>query len=40
MKFAVPANDWVKLEENEKGDKYVELASDLKNNYEAWKWWY
>ena len=29
MNFAVPADHWVKLKENEKKDKYVDLAKEL-----------
>ena len=30
MDFAVPVNDWVKLEESETRDKYVDLAREMK----------
>ena len=30
MDFTVPANHWVKLKENEKSDKYLELARKQK----------
>ena len=32
--FAVPANDRIKLEESEKGDKYLDFARELKNTVE------
>ena len=32
MKFAVPANHKVKLKENKKKDKYLDLARELKKN--------
>ena len=35
--FAVPAEHRVKLKENEKRDKYLDLAREL-NNYGKWKW--
>ena len=36
--FAVPINHRVKLKENEKKDKYLDLARELKNNCETWMW--
>ena len=30
MYFAVPANNWIKLKEYEKKDKYLDLARELK----------
>ena len=30
MDFAVPADHWVKLKENEKKDKYLDFAKELK----------
>ena len=36
----IPANHRVKLKENEKKDKYLDLARELKS-YETWRWrWY
>ena len=31
MDFAVPADHWVKLNENEKREKYLDFAGQLKN---------
>ena len=38
--FAVPADHKVKLKENEKGDKYIDLARELKKimQHERWRW--
>ena len=37
--FALPADDMVKLKENKKKDKYLDLARELKKkNCETWKW--
>ena len=30
--FAVPADNWVKLKESEKKDKYLDLDTELKKN--------
>ena len=35
--FAVTADHRIKLKENEKKDKYLHLAKELKN-YGTWKW--
>ena len=37
--FAVPTVQRVKLKESEKGDKYRDLARELKK-YGTWKWWW
>ena len=38
MDFAVLADHRVKLKENEKKDKYLDIDRKLKKNYETWKW--
>ena len=40
VEFAIPADHRIKLKENEKWDKYLDLARELKN-CGIWKWlWY
>ena len=34
MDFTVPADHWVKLKENEKRDKYLDIARELKKTME------
>ena len=36
--FAVPDDHWIKLKQWEKKNKYLDLARELKKNYETWKW--
>ena len=39
--LAIPSDHRVKLEESEKGYKYVDLGTELKINYGTWMWmWY
>ena len=35
MDFAVPGNQWVKIKENEKRDRYLNLARELKTKKKA-----
>ena len=35
--FAVPGDHRVKLKENEKKDKYLDLVRKLKKNYGSWR---
>ena len=36
MDIVVPADNWVKIKENEKMNKYLDLTKELKS-YETWR---
>ena len=40
VNFAILVNHRVKIKENEKTDKYLDLAREQKKSCETWGWWW